>query len=95
MLRVLDRLTREREIRLAAERAVSLHNIQQRRGLMAPRVWGEMMLTIPAHDHAALIRANPDLDAADGEIRLAAWKRFANSVESRPYRVSGNPHRKF
>ena len=95
MLRVLDRLKREREIRLAAERAVSLHNIQQRRGLMAPRVWGEMMLTIPAHDHAALIRANPDLAATDGEIRLDAWKRFANSVESRPYRVSGNPHRKF
>ena len=95
MLRVLDRLKREREIRLAAERAVSLHNIQQRRGLMAPRVWGEMMLTIPAHDHAALIRANPDLAAPDKGIRLDAWKRFANSVESRPYRVSGNPHRKF
>jgi hypothetical protein len=95
VLRVLERLKREREVREAAERAVSLHNIQERRGLMAPRVWGEMMLTIPAHDHAALVRANPDLAAPDGEIRLKAWKRFANSRESLPYRVSDNPHRRF
>ena len=95
MLRVLELALKAKQRRERAETSASLRNIQDRRGILKPREWGEMMVTIPRADYDALIRANPDLAAPDGEIRLKAWRKFVGSPESRPYLVSGNPHRSF
>ena len=93
--RALEQALKAKQRRETQASDLSLRNIQDRRGLMAPRVWGEMMLTIPRAEHDALVRANPDLAAPDGAIRLKAWRKFANSPEARPYHVSANPHRRF
>lgn len=95
MLRVLEIALKEKQRREAVERQVVLDCVQRRRGMMAPRVWGEMMVTIPRTEFDALVRANPDLAAPDGGVRLKAWRKFANSRDAIPYHVSDNPHRKF
>jgi hypothetical protein len=51
--------------------------------------WGEPTLEIPVVDLHFLKKTNPDLDSPDGEIKTKAWKRFASSPESLPYRVRG------
>lgn len=48
---------------------------------------GRWALSIPFEDHAALVRKYPDLAAPDARIRSAAWARFIQSDESRPYRM--------
>ena len=44
-------------------------------------------LSIPADDHAFLVRANPALGSKDPVERTRAWTKFINSPESLPYRV--------
>ena len=51
--------------------------------------WGRVELEIPEIQLINLKRRYPDLGAPDGETKTKAWKRFAQSPESLPYRVRG------
>lgn len=44
-------------------------------------------LQIPADDYADLVLRNPELIAADREIKDRAWRKFIASPESLPYRI--------
>ena len=49
--------------------------------------WGHVALRIPKADRRALSHRYPELDSTDWETQTRAWKRFAASSESKPYRV--------
>ena len=69
--------------------------IQRRRGTARSMAWAELALTIPEALLPVLILLFPDLDSIDRQIRLTAWKAFANHSMSQPFRVSGQPRRRF
>ena len=69
--------------------------IQRRRGTARAMEWAELALTIPAELLPVLILLFPDLDSLDSQIRLRAWKAFANHSMSQPFRVSSQHRRRF
>lgn len=58
-------------------------------GLVTNKADLHFALSIPEFDYHLLVRANPDLEAPDRDIKGAAWKRYIASSESKPYRVTG------
>lgn len=75
----------------AERRAVLERNKQIREGnLDKPRNLGfaGVALSIPPLDYQVIKRMFPDLTSKDHEIRSGAWRRFARSPLSEPYRVS-------
>jgi hypothetical protein len=57
--------------------------------------WAELALTIPEELLPVLILLFPDLDSVDRQIRVTAWKAFANHSMSQPFRVSSQHRRRF
>jgi hypothetical protein len=51
--------------------------------------WGRAELEIPIIQLDNLKRRYPELASPDAETKTRAWKRFAASPESAPYRVRG------
>lgn len=51
--------------------------------------WGRAELEIPIIQLENLKRRYPELGSPDQETKTRAWKRFAASPESLPYRVRG------
>jgi hypothetical protein len=51
--------------------------------------WGRAELEIPIIQLENLKRRYPELGSPDHETKTRAWKRFAASPESLPYRVRG------
>ena len=69
--------------------------IQRRRGTARSMAWAELALTIPEELMPVLILLFPDLDSADRQIKLRAWRAFANHSMSQPFRVSSQHRRRF
>lgn len=72
-----------------------METISARRGTARPMKWAELALTIPEELMPVLILLWPDLGSLDGQIRLKAWKAFANHSMSQPFRVSSQHRRRF
>jgi hypothetical protein len=49
--------------------------------------WMRFALRVPQIDLIQLKKLNPELNSPDGQIKARAWKKFAKSPESLPYRV--------
>ena len=69
--------------RAILERNQALRNEQPLRDLS----FGRLQLCIPIQDHAELCQRNPALKSYDKAEREKAWRDFARSAESLPYRV--------
>ncbi len=50
--------------------------------------WGQIALQIPMSHRRALGIKYPELNSTDWETNTRAWKKFAASDESKPYRVT-------
>jgi hypothetical protein len=50
--------------------------------------FGKVELCIPELELRKLKRRYPDLASPDKEIRLKAWKRFIQTAEAKPWKVS-------
>lgn len=49
--------------------------------------FGAVMLNIPELDYYIITERFPDLKSPDAEIKTRAWKKFARSEASLPYRM--------
>jgi len=39
--------------------------------------WGRPLMQIPFDEYKIMVKQNPDLEASDGQIKKAAWRRMA------------------
>ena len=50
--------------------------------------FGAVMLSIPEFDYPFIRAMFPDIASQDAEIKTKAWKKFARSPLSEPYRIN-------
>ena len=50
--------------------------------------FGAVMLSIPEFEYPFILRMFPDFNSMDEEIKTKAWKKFAVSPFSEPYRIN-------